>query len=255
MSSAKLTATKNYDLFELLRFNRDVMKTKALEKSMKTHGFIAAYPLHVVRNGNGKLKIKAGHHRFVVAKKLGLPVWYVICDDGATIHELENATTKWTLNDYLQSFCRCGMEEYQRVADYMERTGIPTQSAVSLLGGHLASSGQHGPVFKAGVFKITDNEYAEQVGDVIQHCKRAGFPFACNTLFVLAVSRVMRVTQFSATEFKHKVDLNASMLKRQPHLAGYMEMIESIYNRQRQNKIPLVFLTAQTMKERNAIKG
>ena len=56
--------TKDYSKFDLLQFNRDIERVNYLTQSMKEFGWIGAYPMHVVRNGKGRYKIKAGHHRF-----------------------------------------------------------------------------------------------------------------------------------------------------------------------------------------------
>ena len=64
--SNKVYETEDYDIFELHELNRDVRNLKKvsnLKNSMKSHGFLSAYPLHTVLNGEGKLQIKAGHHR------------------------------------------------------------------------------------------------------------------------------------------------------------------------------------------------
>ena len=135
-----IPTTTNYEMFQLLDFNRDVSKTRKLEASMKRHGYINAYPLHVVKE-NGKLRIKGGHHRFFVASKLGLPVAYVVCEDNASIHELEAATTRWSLDDYLTSYVRMGDADYIAIQKYQQRTGIATGLCVSMLGGEMASSG------------------------------------------------------------------------------------------------------------------
>ena len=66
----QLAVTNNSGKFELCSFNRDLDKTQRIEESMKKHGYIPAYPIHCVKNGTGKFKIKAGHHRFYVARKL-----------------------------------------------------------------------------------------------------------------------------------------------------------------------------------------
>ena len=138
---ANIQGTTNYDRFELFEFNRDVGKTTALERSMLAYGW-HPYPMHVVKNGSGKLKIKAGHHRFHVARKLGIPCKYVIAEDqGETIQELEVATRPWTLQDYLASYCRVGNEHYINVKNYLELTGIPIQCAISMLAGQTAASG------------------------------------------------------------------------------------------------------------------
>lgn len=153
----KIQVTRNYDKFELLAFNRDVKRTTALERSMERYGWIDAYPMHVVPNGGVKLKIKAGHHRFTVAKKLGLPIKYVVCkDQGETIHELEVATTPWTLKNYLDSFVRCERPDYISVKEYHEKTGINLSQCISMLGGDLASSHNMGKKFKDGTYKVKE---------------------------------------------------------------------------------------------------
>ncbi|MDD5037054.1 MAG: ParB N-terminal domain-containing protein [Methylococcaceae bacterium] len=248
--SYKLNATKNYGLFELATFNRDVSKTKKLEASMKQHGYIPAYPLHVTRNGNGKLLIKAGHHRFEVAQRLGLPVFYVICEDTATIHELEGSTILWRLKDYLQSFSRCGMADYQSIADYTERTGIPLVCAISMFGGQSAGSGNFQQAFKAGTYRITDRDHAEQVATIVQRCKAAGFKHATINLFVAAVSRSLRVPSFVAKKFVQRVESHPELLCRQAHLDAYMDMVEMVYNYGSQKKIPLAFMAKQAAQDR-----
>ena len=91
-----LKVTKNYDLFELHPFNRDLHKDALLKTSMKENGFMPSSPIHCVRNGNGKLKIIRGHHRFANAKELGLPVWYVIDESNVDLFLLEGSSrSRW----------------------------------------------------------------------------------------------------------------------------------------------------------------
>ena len=108
--SGRILESNNYSRFELTPFNRDVKKTKHLESLMRREGWIDAYPAHVIRNGDGRLLIKAGHHRFVVAQRLGIPIKYVECKDTTTIHELEKATIRWSIQDYLDSYVKEGRE-------------------------------------------------------------------------------------------------------------------------------------------------
>ncbi len=248
--SVKLTATKNYGLFDLLDFNRNVEKTKKLKVSMQNHGYLPAYPLHCVRTDNGKLRVKAGHHRLTVARELGIAVYYVVCDDTASIHELEASTNPWKLHHYLTSFCRCEMPEYKQVAEYTERTGINLQAAISMMGGHTAGSGNHGLAFKNGTYRVHDTEHAELVADLVLHCDKEGLFFAKNSLFVSALSRIAKVVEFDAEQFMRRVSANAVRMKRQPHLNGYLEMIESIYNRGSHEKQPLVFMATQAARLR-----
>ena len=248
--SAKLTATKNYGLFELLDFNRDVVKTKKLEASMRKHGFIPAYPLHCSRLSNGKLRVKAGHHRLIAATHVGIGVYYIVCEDDADIYELEAATTPWRLKDYLASFCRCHTPAYEKVAGYIERTGINIQAAVSMLGGHAAGAGNFGDAFKAGTYRVQDTNHAEDVADLVAHCADAGVGFARLSIFIRALSHVAKVKEFDLGQFKRRVTTNAARMKKQPHLEGYIELIESIYNHGTRDKMPLVFMAKQAARMR-----
>jgi len=253
-SKPRLQATVDYEKFELCDFNRDVRKTKRLEASMKRHGYIPSYPLHCLRGSNGKLRIKAGHHRFVVARKLGLPVYYVLGDDTATIHELERATVPWSPADYLESYVRSGDKPaYNAVREYHQRTGIPLGLCVGLLAGETANSGNQLRRFKAGRYELAEDlSHAERVADLVQHCTNEGVAFAKQTLFVQAVSRCLRAREFDPKVFKTRVSANPGSLTNCRNLDSMMENIEEVYNHKTQarNRIPLKFLVDQTMRAR-----
>ena len=245
--------TKNYNKIELLSFNRDVRKTKALEKSMLKHGWIDAYPMHVVENGNGKLKIKGGHHRFYVAQKLGIAVKYVISDDNADIYELEQSNNKWTINDYLASFVRNGSKPYIAVRDYSEKTGIPISNSLSLLGGEGAGSGNKREAFKTGKYKLGDQVHANKVADVIMFLTEIGLQFSTHGIFIQAISKVLLVSKVNIQTLKNKFSTHMAYAEKQPSLINYLQMIELIYNRQgaANKKIPLAFLATEASKKRS----
>lgn len=252
----QLAVTNNSGKFELCNFNRDLDKTQRLEESMKKHGYIPAYPIHCVKNGTGKLKIKAGHHRFYVARKLGIPFYYVVCEDQASIFELERATNRWIVKDYLTAHIREGKNrDYLKVREYCDETGISIQNAVSMLGGHTAGTGNNfQQVFKDGMYRIRrDSNHAEVVKDIVLHAKKCGVSFFSNNLFVQAVSKVVRVDGFSVSKLKSKIKLFAGLMEKKANLQQHLDQLEDIYNRQSRDKVPLAFLAAQKMRERNAV--
>jgi len=253
--TARLQHTKKYDLFELCYFNRDVKKTKQLEKSMKEHGYIQAYPLHCVKNGSGQLQIKAGHHRFVVAKMLLLEIWYVVCDDDASIHELEAASQNWTPADYLTSHVRDGRDSYEVVREYHERTGIPLQHCIALCAGETCQSSNQTAKFKAGNYVVAeDDTHRKALADLLDHCAECGVKFAKKTLFVQAVSRCLRAPEFDPKVFKQRVATNPGLLVKQPTVDTTMTMIEMVYNHHAvaSNRIALKFVVDRAMQERSA---
>lgn len=250
----RILETNNYSKFELLDFNRDVRKTRHLETSMIKHGWIDAYPAHVIRNPNtGKLQIKAGHHRFIVAQKLRIPIKYVECRDEATIHELERSTTPWKLKDYLISYVRLGKIAYDRVLQYHQETGINLAASISMLGGESAGSNNLHKQFKDGTYRLGDPTHATIVGDIALCCKQSGFAYACAKLFIEALSKVVWAEGFSPEVLKKKISRYVDHMKKQPSKQAYVEMLDSIYNRGSQNKIPLAFLAEEAARKRNVV--
>lgn len=250
-----LRETRDYSLFDLHVLNRDVKKIAMLEKSMKKHGWIDAYPMHVVRNGDKRMKIKGGHHRFFVAQVLGIPVKFVVCDDDSTIHELETSTVYWSLGDYLDSYVRAGRKPYIEVKEFHEQTGIGLGSCISLLAGETAGSNNKINIFKKGSYQTSASNTAGVVGDIITHMKKIGIEFATTELLVRAVSKIVWVDQFDPNHFKQKIGRFPQLVTKQPNLAAYVTMLDCLYNRGCQEKIPLVFLAAEAAKKRNVIKS
>ena len=249
-----ITTTKKYDLFELHEFNRDVTRVEKLELSMSKYGWLDPYPMHVVRNGGKKLIIKDGHHRFEVAKKLSLPVKYVICNDNRiSIHELQKTTNTWNLKDYLVSYIRTGNPEYIAVKEYVDETGIPVNIAISLVGGE--SSGSHNFVnaFKDGRYKIGNQLHANQIKNIIFHIKKVGVAFATSALFLQALSKVLRVKEVDMERLKSKISVHSSYFERQPNVESYLDAIEAIYNRQSKDRVPVAFLAKEKAKERSQL--
>lgn len=249
----KIESTTNYENFDLLDFNRDVSKTRRLETSMKKHGFIPAYPLHCVKE-NGKLKIKGGHHRFVVASRLGLPIYYVICSDNANIHELEAATNHWSINDYLVSFVRLGDPDYIEVQSYVDTTGIAPGLVLSMLGGELSSSNNKVVPFKIGEYKVTEKGriHAGIIASITGIMKSSGITFAIERNCVFALSRIIYAGQVDIERFKKKIKSFPEHISKQANVDKYLGMFESIYNRQTQGpKIPLAVLTNNEIKARS----
>lgn len=243
-----IMSSSDYGKFELLAFNRDVKKIRFLEASMKKHGWISAYPMHVVFDrASGTYKIKAGHHRFVTAKKLGIPVKFVVCDDTATIYELEKATSRWTAQDYLISNVRQGKSSYIAVDEYVKKTGVPLTLAVSLLGGEGAGSHNKHAIFKLGEFELGDTSLANRLGDLVIHMRSCGIEFATHNLLVQAISKALLVKKFSTERFKNKVSVHAPSFKKKDTVDGFLDAIEDIYNRScsAKIKIPLAFLAKE----------
>jgi hypothetical protein len=251
---AQILESNNYGMFEILSFNRDVTKTKKLEASMREHGFLDAHPLDVQRIGNGKLKIKAGHHRFFVARRLGIFVKYVIDNHTATIHELEGTVVPWSMQHFLTSHYRDGKPEYRKVMDYCDETGISVAPAVAMLGGHSAGTANFIDDFKDGTYKVNEGcGHAEIVKGIVLYLKKNGVKFYNNSLLVQAISKIAWVREFDAAQMTSKIKSFHGMMEKKANLDQYLDSLEELYNRQSRSKLPLKFLAIEEAKRRNVV--
>ena len=236
----KIIETKNYSEFELHEFNRSIHSIERLQESMKTHGWIDAYPMHVVENGNAKLKIKSGHHRFEAARSLKIPVKYVICEDDSTIHELERSTSNWSMRDYLESYARIGNPHYLKLNEYFRKFRIPLNVSIAIITGlSYTEGGSITSTFKDGKFKIGNPKHAYDVGELVLSLDELGVEFCRNSRFVLALSKVLNVDGIVIGELKYKMEHHVYMITKQPDVVGYVNMLEKVYNRQRGKKLAI----------------
>jgi len=252
--SLHIQVTSDYDKFEMFPSNRDVRKMKPLEDSFRKHGWIPAYPAHVERLPSGKLRIKDGHRRFTIAKKLGIPILYIVTHDDATIPQLEETRTSWSVDDYLQHHVRNGIPPYAIVREYRDRTGIPLGLCIGLLGGQTSAS-NFTKRFKDGTFTVSKSPLAETVAEIVEVCRGIS-EAAALSLFVQALARCVLVPQFDVERFEKKLRVFGSALVKAPTLDGYTKEIEEIYNchAPRGKQLNVAFLADQAARERKAAK-
>ena len=249
--AVKIQSTTNYEMFELCAFNRDVKKLDNIKESMRKHGFIAAYPLHCSVGPRGKLFVKAGHHRLECARQLGIAVYYVVCDDEASVHDLERASRAWTYRDFVESHARAGSVSHTVIDEYSRRTGVSLKQATSMLGGESAASGNLQGRVKDGTYVLKDSFHAEKVGSVVMAVRSVGVAFAANANFVSAISSCCWLSEFNTDVFIHRVATNLHMMIKQSTQSQFLDLIDRVYNHNAKSKIALAFLAKQAAASRN----
>lgn len=105
--------TDDYDQFIRLEGNRPVLAQRItrIARSIKENGYILN-PIVV----NEKMQVIDGQGRLEALRKLSLPVDYVIAEGAGLVEcvALNSSTTKWTVDDYITSYCELGNENYIR---------------------------------------------------------------------------------------------------------------------------------------------
>lgn len=248
----ELKCTRDYSMFELHELNRPLHGRPDLFESMKAHGWMPSQPMQVIRNGNGRLKVIRGHNRLDNAKKLGIPVWYVIDDSVLDIHKLEGCGgSQWTKMDFVISRASAGDENAKSVLAFARKHGLSLGPAASLLGGESAGSGNKLNQLAAGTFKVAkDIAHAHRVVAVTDKCREIGIEFATATAFVSAVSMMLRLPEFDPDVFCHKVYLHKTRMEKHGSCDRFLDEIEALYNFAAKKTLPLAYMAREASKAR-----
>jgi hypothetical protein len=257
-----LAQTDDYELFELHPQNRDIHpgNFERITKSMKKIGFSPHEAIGVVPGDNGKFVIIRGHHRFMAAMGLGIPIWYIFAEDyGLTLPEGEKYKKPWDLRDWLLTYVRIAAKTdnfaeedaaYLQIYKYKEETGIPLGLTVSLLAGNSAGSTNKIEAFKDGRFRLGPQKHADDVKRIVMQLKYQKIVFAAQSYFVQALSKALMLDEFSTSQFMQKASSYKFLLEKQPNVDSYLDMIEKVYNWKSRNKVPIAFLAREQAKMR-----
>lgn len=227
----QVMSTKNYDRFEMHRCNRPIHKNDPVEASMRRVGFMPSSPLQCIKNGNGKLKIVRGHHRFSIAKKLSIPVKYMVDDSNTDIFELEGSSTgAWNSPDFAFARAQAGDKDIQFMLTFKEEHGFTLGSAASLVYGQSAGSGNALRVIKTGRFKIGDMTHANKVAAITDVLRDEKIEFATSAGFVSAISSAVRIPELDYDILMHKARTRSYILSKRSTAKEYLQEIEELYN-------------------------
>lgn len=257
MNKYQVLTTKNYDLFEMHPLNRPIHKNDPVEASMRRVGFMPSSPIQCIKNGNGKLKIIRGHHRFDIAKRLRIPVCYIIDDSNTNIFELEGSSTSaWNALDFASARARGGDLNMMQLMDFKKKHGLTLGSAASLLGGESAGSNNKIKDIKSGTFKVcTKSTHAKDVVAIVDLLVSRGVDFAKTTSFVAALSRVLRIPEIDYSLLIHRMSLKYHLLAKRGTVKEYLTEIEEIYNHgAKGNRMPVAFRADEVAHQRTACK-
>lgn len=253
-NSPHLRSTRDYRKFSISPRNRAISPSHVskLAISMKEYGWIPAFPMLVVRTDNG-WEIIDGQHRFMVAQKLNLPVWFVEMEGSFDVAKINDPQVPWAIRDYTKHFSDLGYEAYREVVDFAAAHGMQIGTAAGLLCGAV----NFGTVKKrwfAGTYKPTERGYAGRVAlayDALRNINRE----AVDRALLYALMAACRLTSFDPTRLIRKAKQRPELLKKYGTRDGALRMIEDIYNSGRGDKVPIHCDATAILAERNRSAG
>lgn len=253
-NSPHLRSTNNYSLFTVNKRNRELSAAhlRKLAASMREYGWIAAFPMLVIRTAIG-LEIVDGQHRFTVAQQLGLAVWYVELDGDFDIARINDPQVPWGIKDYTRFFADQKCQPYLDAIQFAEDHGMCVGTAAALLCG-TAAFGNVKNAWFSGCYKITQRRYAESVAlvyDALRNINRE----AVDRSLLYAIMAAARVTAFDPDRLVRKARQCPEKLQKFGTRDGALRMLEDIYNHGRGEKVPLHCDATAIIAERNRNPG
>jgi hypothetical protein len=250
----KLQSTKNYALFTMSADNRaiEINRRKELKASMERYGFLPGFPL-MCRKDSGKLIIVDGQHRFMLAQKLGIAVWYTVTDQDVDVAVVNAAQRGWNIAAYVNRYARGGNEHYIKLIQFAKTHAMPIGSAAGALVGHSTASNAAKEI-KDGAFEIRNWEYAALVARMYNAIRKARKE--CATAQVLnAISAICHIPKFDHERMEKNIMRRADMLRRFNNRDACLLMLEEIYNDQAHAKKrrPIAFESKQALTARTLI--
>jgi hypothetical protein len=244
--SSQVQTTTNYESFKTLIGNRkpNELHVKRLIQSFEKRYLFS--PILV----NEKFQIIDGQHRFLAAKKLNLPITYIIVN-GYGLDEVQILNTNasnWKKEDYLKAYCDLGMEPYLLMRQFMNDFpdfGVGVSEMIltdNTMGADNSKTIDKIEMrmkgFQNGEFKVKNLETAYDNAEKIMMVKPYYEGYNRAT-FVKTLITLFKNKNYSHAEMLSKLANNPSALTHCANVSQYKLLLEEIYNFRRREKVNL----------------
>lgn len=150
-----IKATTDYDSFKFRSDNRksDRNHVENLMTSIMQGNDLHLHPIIV----NEDKEVIDGQHRLMAARKLEVPIYYVVDEDFDPIKMVVFNTTqkRWATNDYLNYWCEQGREDYLKLREFVDDVGFSLTNTIRWMNAHGA---RQYVAFRKGAFKFRIDE-------------------------------------------------------------------------------------------------
>jgi hypothetical protein len=233
--------TKDYSIFKFREDNRIVNQNhvKKLAQRMKEIGWLSTSIVTI--NGGGE--VIDGQHRIKAAMSVGVPIRYKqIKGAGSDEMFLMNSLQRnWSPFDHLHKFVVKGNPHYITFDEFVKQFPMFKYTEISMLLSNSLSTIRR-DTFESGEYVVKNEKKARLWTEYLLELKPYFEKYYNKSIFVRAFIKIIsNKKEFVFSEFLHKVKLRPSMMVACGTVDQYVEMIETIYNYKRSNKINLRF--------------
>lgn len=134
MSKPHILESTDYEAFSFHELNRPIYEdhVKSLVKSIERNNYLHLNPIIVDKH----YQIISGQHRFSAARRLGVPIFYIIADTSDNYILDANYNQRRTkLEDAIEFYIKTeGKDDYKILDKYHKEFKVPVGSIIALIG-------------------------------------------------------------------------------------------------------------------------
>jgi hypothetical protein len=231
-SATKINYTSEYGHFHFLRGNRDLNEgkiNKIINSVNNGLNFFKYCPILV----NDAMYIIDGQHRFVVCKKLKLPVYYVVVPNFSLrqIAEMNNNQSKWKTKDFMNCYIDADVNraDYKTLEEVSTEFKINLSVCISLLQFGKVHNGGRSDAFRDGNFKVNHLSDARGLLTTSMDYEPFGAEFRQRS-FLQCVEKLIASEKYDHAAVLKKFQKCALRIEKQSTMKEYLVHIEELYN-------------------------
>lgn len=219
--------TYDYDKFSFFNWNRDVSRVEKLVKSMSDSGLLMI-PIVV----NERFQIIDGQHRFIAAKELQLPIYYII-KEGYGLNEvisMNTSSSNWKQDDYVKCYAENGYYDYIILRELINEyyPAIPKNVIYAVAGDTVVAKNNNKIIH--GKFEIQKTE--QEIKDELNYLKEFDIPVkkGYSTLLYPVIKFCYEYDGVDNVKLYRQFDNYKDTIKGIVNIKDAAEEVERIYN-------------------------
>lgn len=230
--------TTNYSQFTILNGNRplDIAHVKRIMESITNRNLLAENPIVV----NNFLCVIDGQHRLEAAKRLGIPIFYIVINHGSLedVWLLNTSQKNWSLLDYVNSYISRGYVDYRTLKDFSLRYDLPLGISAFLLANKKFDT--ESDSIKKGKFKVISIELAEKYANYVIFLRNyTSKNLSRSRNFLMSAINLCRINGLNLKKLARKIESRKIEIPKLTSEQEYLRFYEKIYNRN--NREPIRF--------------
>jgi len=225
----EIYSTSDYTKFRLVYGNRQLKRSKVIRmrEAIKQENKIQAYPIVV----NSNYQIIDGQHRFIALAELGLPVCYIVNNTFkiSVIAISASNQDKWKSDDYLESWCTLGRNDYIVFRNFMKTYDTNFTVTLVLFNGRFTGGLYRD--FAEGKFSAKYHKRAKKWIKMVHEFKEYIQDIHKDRHFVRAILNCFSHPEYNHKRMLRKMQLQGSaVIEKKMNRLDYIRQIESLYN-------------------------